>query len=100
MKLRWSVRAGLQLQEISDYIALDDPIAALRWVRKLDQRVRSVANTPRAGRRVPELERDDIREVFLGAYRILYRIAPRELVVIAVFEGHRLIPDDVDPDTD
>lgn len=41
---------------------------------------------------MPELNREDVREVFLGSYRIVYRIYPDFIDVITVFEGHRLFP--------
>jgi plasmid stabilization system protein ParE len=44
---------------------------------------------PLSGRVVPELERDDIREVFLRSYRIIYRVADDNIRILTVFEGHR-----------
>jgi toxin ParE1/3/4 len=41
------------------------------------------------------LDREDVREVFLGSYRIVYRIYPDFIDVITVFEGHRLFPVEV-----
>ena len=54
------------------------------------------AVAPLAGRRVPELGRDDVREVLLHGYRVVYRVTPKKLQVLTVFEGHRLLPRDVD----
>ncbi len=44
---------------------------------------------PRAGRVVPELGLEEIREVFLGKYRIVYRLVEGGIEVLTVFEGHR-----------
>ncbi len=41
---------------------------------------------------VPELGRDDVREVFLRSYRIVYRVGEDTVDVLTVFEGHRLLP--------
>jgi plasmid stabilization system protein ParE len=49
---------------------------------------------------VPELGIPELREVFVRTYRVVYRIHEREVQVITVFEGHRLFPDDVDPEGD
>ncbi len=46
---------------------------------------------PRAGRIVPELGREDIREVLEGTYRIVYQIKGSTIDVLVVFEGHRLL---------
>ncbi len=48
---------------------------------------------------MPELGRDDVRETFLRSYRIVYRVVPEGIVVLTVFEGHRLFGR-LDPDTD
>jgi toxin ParE1/3/4 len=90
--LRWSRRATRDLLEIGDFIATDDPVAARRWIEKLRARAALVAVTPLGGRRVPELDRNDVREVFLRTYRIVYRVFPLEVVVVTVFEGHRRLP--------
>lgn len=70
-------------------------MAARRWIERLRQRARDAAEMPGSGREVPEIGRDDIREVFVRSYRIVYRICADEVHVVTVFEGHRLLPGDV-----
>lgn len=91
MKLRWTERATADLIAVYRDIALDNPRAAKDWVAKLRQRARCAADTPLTGRIVPEFGRPDIREVFLGNYRIVYRIADDRVTILTVFEGHRLL---------
>ena len=83
------------LDRIFDFIAADDPAAAREWVARLQQRARSAADLPLAGRVVPELENPTVREVLLKSYRIVYRVLDSELHVLTVFEGHRLFPEDL-----
>lgn len=92
----WTNRALSDLESIGDYIARDNPNAAAHWVRRLLAAAENASAAPLAGRRVPELAREEVREVFLRSYRIVYRIATDHIEVITVFEGHRLFPDDVD----
>jgi plasmid stabilization system protein ParE len=94
-RLRWALRARADLVTIGRYIARDDRRAARRWVEKLRVRAREAAAAPGAGRRVPEVERDDVREVVLGSYRIVYRVERSGISVLTVFEGHRSFPADV-----
>jgi len=75
MKLLWTARAESDLNEIFDHVAEDSPDRAYRWVSRLRQRARSAAGMPLAGRKVPE--RDSLREVIEGNYRIVCR---RELL--------------------
>ncbi len=92
MKLRWTRRARRDLVEIARYIERDKREAARRWVARLRQRARAVAELPRSGRRVPETARDDVREVLVRSYRIVYLIDAETVWILTVFEGHRLFP--------
>ncbi len=91
MRVRWSEQARQDLRSISVYIAKDNPNAARRWIARLRKRAKEIVPFPYAGRRVPEFGRDDIREVFLGSYRIVYQIDPEIIEIVTVFEGHRLL---------
>lgn len=93
MKLRWSYQAERDLYEIGDYIALDDPAAAASWIERLQERARRAARMPSSGRHVPESDDEDVREVFLGTYRIIYRVLRDGILVLAVIEGHQLLRD-------
>lgn len=42
-----------------------------------------------AGRRVPEMERDDVRERLVQAYRVVYWIHEEHIEILTVIEGHR-----------
>lgn len=97
--IRWTKRAATDLLAIGDYVAADNPAAARAWVEQLRERATGVAETPGAGRIGPELDRDDVREVFLRSYRIVYRAVHDGIVVLTVFEGHRLLGN-LDPDAD
>ena len=94
MRLRWTDRARRDLLSIGRYIAQDNPSAARQWVERLRQRTRQAAARPLAGRVVPELQRKDVREVFLRNYRIVYRVRRGTVDVLTVFEGHRLLEAD------
>ncbi len=95
MKLRWTRRARRDLSEIGRFIARDKPEAARRWVGRLQRKAQEAITAPKVGRRVPELERDDVRELLLRNYRIVYRLREDEIRVLTVFEGHRQFPADV-----
>lgn len=89
--LRWTDEAVSNLLTIKRYIAQSNPAAASEWVAKIRRRAEQAAKQPRAGRMVPEVAREDVREVFVRNYRILYRVIPEGISVLTVFEGHRLL---------
>ncbi len=97
MKLLWTARAQRDLLAIGRYIARDNPRTARTWVERLRVRAREVARMPQAGRLVPERANEEVREVFLRNYRIVYRIHKNAIHVLTVFEGHRLLPHGVVP---
>ena len=99
MKLFWTETAKQDLQTIRRYIAADNPTAAKRWIKRLRERARNALHLPLAGRKVPEFSRDDIRELIEGNYRIVYQVFTDRLVVLTVFEGHRLFPEETVDDS-
>jgi toxin ParE1/3/4 len=92
MKLFWTETAKQDLKDIRRYIAIDNPTAAKRWINSLRRRARNALHNPLAGRKVPELLREDVRERIEGNYRIVYQVFQDRLVVLTVFEGHHLFP--------
>ena len=72
MKIVWSPLALERVQEIARYIAIDKPTAADKWVKDLFNIVARLVLHPRSCRVVPELNREDVREVIYGNYRIIY----------------------------
>lgn len=99
MKLFWTETAKQDLQAIRRYIAADNPTAAKQWIERLRERARNALHSPLAGRKVPEFSRDDIRELIEGNYRIVYQVFEDRLVVLTVFEGHRLFPEETVDDS-
>ena len=92
MKLFWTDTAKQDLLEIRRYIAVDNPNAANQWVQRLRKRARNALQAPHAGRRVPEISREDVRELIEGNYRIVYQVFADRLVILTVYEGHQLFP--------
>jgi toxin ParE1/3/4 len=90
--VRWTTGALRDLRDIGSFIRRDNPAAARRWVNLLQDRAEQAADVPRAGRVVPEFEREEIREILFKGYRIVYFLGSSEIFIMAVFEGHRLFP--------
>ena len=69
LEIAWTEIAGEDVAETLAYIAVDDDEAARRWHQGIVAAVERAAEFPRSGRMVPELGRDDVREVIAGSYR-------------------------------
>jgi toxin ParE1/3/4 len=87
MKVQWTDTAEEHLDSIYGYIALDSPVYAKRVVDRLTRRSQQIAKFPLSGRKVPEYDMDQIREVIEGPYRIIYHIKPDGIDVLTVIHG-------------
>lgn len=94
MKLFWTETAKRDLLAIRQYIGANNPAAAKRWIERLRERARNALDAPLAGRKTPEFFREDIRELIEGNCRIVYQVFADRLVILTVFEGHQLFPDE------
>ncbi len=92
MKVLWTEHALACLTEIEEFIAEDDPAAAVPLIDKLIARTDFLKEHPAAGRRVPELAKSSLRELIEGNDRIVYRVRQDVVEILTVFEGHRLLP--------
>jgi plasmid stabilization system protein ParE len=59
-----------------------------------------LAQFPESGRIVPELGRQDVREVLWRSYRIVYQFVPAadQVRILTVFRGERLFQPSVVPE--
>ena len=92
MNVNWTNTALGHLLAIYEYIAQDSSLYAQRMVDKLTRRSEQIADFPLSGRMVPEYEAEDIRELIEKPYRIIYRIWPDRIDVLAVVHGAQLLP--------
>jgi toxin ParE1/3/4 len=92
MKVRWTHTAIGHLVSIYDYISQDSPRYAKRMVDRITARSQQIAHFPRSGQVVAEYQDPDVREVIEGSYRIIYKVSPDDVRVLAVIHGARLLP--------
>ncbi len=88
----WARAAVQDLEEIVAFIATASPGNARRVLRRLRERASVLEVFPERGRVVPELSRFGIRalrELVVRPYRLIYRVTPDRVLVLAVFDGRR-----------
>ena len=95
MRAHWTNTAIEHLLAIYEYIARDSRVYAQRMVDRLTQRSEQIAGFPLSGRMVPEYEAEDIREMIEKPYRIIYRIKPDQIDVLAVIHCAKLLPEEI-----
>jgi plasmid stabilization system protein ParE len=77
------------LDAVYAHIAQDSPEYARHMVDRLTRRSQQIADFPFSGRRVPEYDIEQIREVIEGSFRIIYHIKSDQIDVLAVIHGAR-----------
>lgn len=88
MKLRVAKRAAQDLREIKDYIAQDNPAAAVNLLKKLRERFHLLLDSPGIGRNRPEIW-PSMRSSGVGEYLILYRPFTGGIEVVRVVHAKR-----------
>lgn len=90
--VRWTDQAVDDLRAIREFIERDSPRYGRLVVERLFDATQRLESFPFSGRVVPELGRDDVREIVLGEYRIVYRLKGETAELITVFRSSRLFP--------
>ncbi|WP_163557272.1 type II toxin-antitoxin system RelE/ParE family toxin [Halomonas sp. NO4] len=90
-QVEWSPEALEDLELIAEYIERDSPFYASAVVSKLVDTARGLPDLPEMGRVVPELGVVFLRECFVYSYRLIYRVDPERILVLAVIHGKRLL---------
>ena len=83
-KIIWTEPALDQLDEIAEYIALDNPVAASELVARIFKKVDRLERFPNSGREPPELPDSIYREVVSNPCRILYRCEGKDVLILHV----------------
>jgi|ERR1051326_5208554 plasmid stabilization system protein ParE len=73
-KIIWSPRALQDLRDIVQYIQRDKPDVARPFGEKLIAKAESLGTFPERGRVIRKFANPNLRQIYLGPYRIAYRI--------------------------
>jgi len=71
-RIIWTEPALQELDEIADYISLDNPTAAKNLVRKVFKRVDYVAGHPKSGKLVEEFEVSVYNEIVIPLFKLVF----------------------------
>jgi plasmid stabilization system protein ParE len=82
------------MQQIKDCIGQGSPHYALVFINKLFETAKKAAAFPQIGRKVPEFDRDDIRELIYRNYRIIYHLQDDVITILTVIHGTRILKGD------
>lgn len=96
VRLFWTKQAVEDLLAIQDFIAKDSVKYAKIQISKIKTTARIVKTNPYSGRKVPEIKRNEIRELILGNYRIIYRIvSDTRADILTIHHSARLLTENI-----
>lgn len=82
VEVNWADQSLEDINNIAEFIAKDSVHYAEIQVQRFFDRTDILYKNPKAGRIVPEIEDEFIRELILGNYRIIYRIVSTKRIDI------------------
>ena len=97
MKIIWSPTARTKTKEILEYIAEDNPDAALTLIEQFETKAEKLRQNPESGRVLPETKNDKIREIVVHKnYGVIYEIGSDTIEILTIrhfrqnFSGSKL----------
>jgi plasmid stabilization system protein ParE len=91
MRVVWTEYAYAQLDDAMAFIARDRPETAMAWLELILDAGASLTEFPNRGRIVPESAREDVRELIISPYRLIYRRDADDVTITMVSHERRLL---------
>lgn len=91
MRVVLTVQAELDLEEIGDYIAADNPERALSFVGEIREHCERIGKSPYAYPVRPELG-EGIRSCTHGMYLSVFQPGAEEMLIVRILHGARDLP--------
>jgi toxin ParE1/3/4 len=85
----WSIPARNDLKQIYDYIAKDSKYYATNVAQQIISKAENLNKFPEIGRVVPEIGDENVRELIIYSYRIIYEVVPNDVQILAIIHGKR-----------
>ena len=87
--VKWSLPARNDLKQIHDYIAKDSRYYARNVIQEIVAKTETLTELPETGRTVPEIRDQNIRELIVYSYRLIYEISEFGVEILAIIHGRR-----------
>ena len=87
----WTSQPPDDLEAICLFIARDAPQVAAVFADRVLRATDQLEHFPRLGRIIPEFGMENIREIIVGNYRLIYRIRDQDVQILTVHHGTRLL---------
>ncbi len=85
----WTEPALNDLNELAEYIALSNVVAAKELVQRVFDKVDRLEHHPKSGRVPPELKSLNYREVIVSPCRVFYKVEKQKIYILFVMRQER-----------
>ena len=88
-EVAWTESAVESLVDALEYIGRDSPSYAAAFALRAERAALSLALFPERGRRVPEFNDPDVRELSVASHRLIYRVGRGRVLLLAFVHQSR-----------
>ena len=88
-KIYWSEEASNDLEQIYDFISQNSIQYSIKTVKAIVERTYNLIKYPCLGRKIPEINDDNLREFIYKSYRIMYKIDSEVILILRVWHSAR-----------
>ena len=89
VEIVWTEPALSDLDAIADFIALEDPAAAQKLVRRIFKHVEQLEGHPKSGSKPAELKNWNYRQIVEAPCRVFYRHDDSRVFILHVMRSER-----------
>ena len=93
MKVEWTEFAVARVTEIAEYISLDSPAEAEKWINKIFEKTESIPSLLNRYRSVKESSNPHHKEVIFGNYRIIFKVTAKKIFILTVRSFKQILPE-------
>ncbi|MGA2987966.1 MAG: type II toxin-antitoxin system RelE/ParE family toxin [Terriglobia bacterium] len=90
-QVRWTPQAADDLEPICLFIARDSPRVAAAFADRVLHSTDRLANFPHSGKTVPEFGIENVREIVVGSFRVIYRVRQEDVNLLTEHHGARFL---------
>ena len=87
MKINFSLKSKEYLKDVKDNISKNSPTRATPYISKLIHRIIKILRYPNIGKINTVHNNENIREIFLDGYKIIYKINQKSILVLMIYKN-------------
>ena len=92
VKVEWSKISNYDILQIYSYIYQDSVYYAVNTIDEIAKRTDNLEIFPYMGRKVPEYDIYNIRELIYKSYRIIYEVQLNKIIIHRIWHSARILP--------